>query len=108
MRLGPIEFDEVIFVDFEFTAPPGERPTPICCVAQELSSGRRHRLWHDDLVQLDRAPFPVDRRSLFVGYYASAELSCFLQLGWALPECILDPFTAPGRTSGRTATVNCR
>ena len=35
-------------------------------------------------------PYPTDRGSLFIAYHASAETSCHLALGWALPEAILD------------------
>ena len=52
IRLGPYEFREVVLADFEFYAPPGERPTPVCLVAHELGSGRTHRLWQDDLQRL--------------------------------------------------------
>ncbi len=41
-------FAEVWAVDFEFTAPAGERPTPLCVVARELRSGRLVRLWLAD------------------------------------------------------------
>jgi len=41
-------------------------------------------------VALQGPPFSVDRNSLFVAYYASAELGCLLKLGWKLPERILD------------------
>lgn len=33
------------------------------------------------------------RIAFFVAYYASAELGCFLSLGWDLPVRILDLFT---------------
>jgi hypothetical protein len=39
-------FRRVWLVDFEFTAPPGERPIPLCCVARELRTGRLERLLH--------------------------------------------------------------
>jgi hypothetical protein len=38
-------YRQVWAVDFEFTAPPGGRPGPLCCVARELRSGRLLRLW---------------------------------------------------------------
>jgi DNA polymerase I len=59
-------------------------------VARELNSGRELRLWRDRLLRLRRAPFPVDADILFVSYFAAAELSCFLELGWPLPSKILD------------------
>src|SRR6516165_7008250 len=41
-------FREIVAVDFEFTALPGERPDPVCLVAHELHSGRRFRIWQDE------------------------------------------------------------
>ena len=63
MRLGSVEFREVWLVDFEFAAPPGERPTPVCLVAREMGSGRTLRLWEDDLRRLDRPPYPIGRET---------------------------------------------
>lgn len=77
-------------IDFEFSAPPGERPTPICLVARELISDRLLRFWADELVGLREPPFPIGLDSLIVAYYASAEMGCFLALGWELPSRILD------------------
>jgi len=62
-------------------------------VALELRSGRCIRLWRDQLEALSEAPFNTGQRSLFVAYYASAEIGCFLALGWNVPERILDLFT---------------
>jgi hypothetical protein len=81
-------FDEAWAVDFEFTAPPGERPAPICMVARELHSGRTIRLWQDQFGPAP--PFSIGKRALFVAYYAPAELGCFRALGWAMPANILD------------------
>lgn len=83
-------FDEVWLVDFEYAAADGERPTVHCMVAIEMFSGVVLRLWADELLARREAPFPVGPRSLFVAYYASAELGCFLSLGWPLPVRILD------------------
>jgi hypothetical protein len=84
-------FTEVWAVDFEFTAHLGTRPMPLCMVARELRSGRLIRLWlgHGAPAQ---PPFGVGPDSLFVAYYASAELGCFLALDWPLPARILDLF----------------
>src|SRR5215475_5133873 len=86
----PDVFHEIVVVDFEFTALPGERPGPICLVARELPSGRRFRLWHDQLGS--RPPYATGADVLFVAYYASAELGCYRVCGWPMPERILDPF----------------
>jgi hypothetical protein len=34
------DFEELWCVDFEFRAPAGERPDPVCLVARELRTGR--------------------------------------------------------------------
>jgi hypothetical protein len=73
-------YREVLCVDFEFTAPPGERPTPLCLVAREVFSGRLARQWVDGTAPR-RPPFPTDA--------ASAELGCFLAF-WPFPARILD------------------
>src|SRR5918911_756509 len=49
------------------------------------------RLWCDDLVP-GRPPFRLDEQALFVAYYASAELGCFLALDWPMPLRVLDLF----------------
>ena len=67
------DFREVWLVDFEFTQPSGERPNPICLVARELRSNRVIRLVDEQLIR-DTPPYPTDPDSLFVAYYASAEL----------------------------------
>jgi hypothetical protein len=84
------EFREVWAVDFEFRAPPGDRPSPVCLVARELRSGAELRVWEDELRRRETPPYPIDEGALFVAYYASAELSCHLALGWPLPSRVLD------------------
>lgn len=83
-----LPFAQVWMVDFEFGTSPGGRPEPVCLVAREARSNRLLRIWQDDLPR--QPPFPIGRDSLFVAYAASAELSCFLELGWQLPEHVLD------------------
>src|SRR5215208_3564900 len=87
-----IPFREVWCVDFEFRADPGERPWPICMVGRELHSGREIRMWRDELLALRNAPFNVGADAVLVAYYASAELGCFLELGWPLPANVVDLF----------------
>ena len=84
-------YREIWAADFEFMVGAGERPVPVCLCARELRSGREVRLWQDEFGQLP--PYPTGAHSLFVAYYASAELGCHLALGWPMPERILDPFT---------------
>ncbi|GAF99817.1 unnamed protein product, partial [marine sediment metagenome] len=80
-------------MDFEFSQPPGERPAVVCMVAREYGAGRTIRVWADKLAEMASPPFPIAADSLFVAYYASAELSCFLALGWPMPVRVLDLFT---------------
>lgn len=84
-------FREIWAVDFEFQAEPGERPVPVCLAAWELRSNRRLRLWRDCFGHVP--PYSTSADSLFVAYYASAELGCHLSLQWPMPARILDLFT---------------
>jgi hypothetical protein len=99
-------FREVWCVDFEFSAPDGERPSINCMVAREYRSKRLIRLWRDELERLDEAPFDVGPNSLFIAYYASAELGCFLILGWRLPARVLDLFVEFRRFTNGHQLIN--
>jgi hypothetical protein len=72
-------FREVVVVDTEFAATPGNRPVPVCLVAHELRSGRQFRIWQDQFGPAP--PYTTGPDVLLVGYYASAELSCYRVLG---------------------------
>jgi DNA polymerase-1 len=92
--LNPLDqFRAVWLVDFEFSAPPGERPTPVCLVAREYRSGRTTKIFQDVLSTLRAPPYPVGPEDLFCAYYASAEVGCHLALGWPSPAQILDLYT---------------
>lgn len=90
---GDLPFKSITLIDTEYRAPDGELPEPHCLVAMDFPSGAVSRFWADDLAELSAAPFPVDGDALVVAFYASAEWSVFLRLGWALPVNILDLFT---------------
>jgi DNA polymerase-1 len=90
--VGLDTFQEVWLADFEFNAPAGERPTPICMVARELRTGRTLRLWRDELLARRVPPYPLGPEALLVAYYASAELGCHLALDWPMPARVLDLF----------------
>lgn len=95
----------VWLVDFEFHPAhgrEGNHPVPVCMVAREAVTGSTLRVWGNDLRRLSSAPFPTDATALFVAYYASAEISCFLTLGWPSPFNVLDLFIAFRRqTNGK-------
>lgn len=82
-------FTQVWAVDFEFRADSGERPVPVCLVAQELlGGGPPIRLWADQFGAIP--PYAIGPDSLFVAYYAPAEMNCHLAIGWPMPENVLD------------------
>lgn len=85
-------FAAVWLVDFEFRAADGERPEPICLCAREWHTGRRLRLWLWDLARPVALSFGLGPDSLYVAFYASAELGCHLALGWPMPVRVLDLF----------------
>ena len=84
-------FAQIWVVDFEFVARPGERPEPVCLVAYELHGGRQIKLWRHEFGPMP--PYGIGADSLFVAFYASAELGCHRALGWPAPARILDLFT---------------
>jgi DNA polymerase I len=88
--VGLGQFNEIWAVDFEFQQPLGERPNPLCMVARECHSGQLMRIWRDKFPP--NPPFAIGSDALFVAYNASAELGCFLALGWDFPLRILDPY----------------
>ncbi|MDO9540410.1 MAG: DNA polymerase [Methanocalculus sp.] len=82
----------VTIVDFEFFAPEGERPLPVCVVSQDLQSGNVEKIWLEG-INSPSCPYPTSDDDLFVAFYASAEIGCHLSLGWPVPDRVLDLFT---------------
>lgn len=83
----------VYLIDFEFrpeNGREGNTPEPVCLVVKDFQSGVTSRYWKDDIHSRSSAPFPVGSDALCVAYFASAEMDCFLKLGWPLPENVLD------------------
>jgi hypothetical protein len=89
--LDSLPFAGIWAVDFEFSVEPGENPVPVCLVAWELRSGRKVKVRRGEFGVAP--PYATGPDSLFVAYYASAEISCHLVLGWPVPERVLDLFT---------------
>lgn len=105
--LLPEAFDrykEIWVVDTEFVAVDGERPTPVCLVAEELRSGMVHRLWHDAIDETP--PYGLGRDVLFVAYNAVAELLVHRSLGWDDPIHILDLYVEFRRATNGLALVH--
>ena len=101
--LEALPYRHVIAVDFEFEfgGYAGNRPCPVCMVAKELHTGQTWRLWRGEFDTVP--PFPIGADSLFVAFYASAELGCFKALCWPMPAKVLDLFVEfRNRTNGLT------
>ena len=47
-------------------------------------------MWQDEMYMSSLPPYSTTHDSLFVAYYASAELGCHLALDWPTPQNILD------------------
>jgi DNA polymerase-1 len=82
---------KIWLVDFEFTAPLGNRPRPICMVAQTFPSGETKRVWLWDDPPAE-CPIPMGADFVYVAYLASAELGCHLALQWELPVHVVDVY----------------
>lgn len=82
------DYKTIWVVDFEFKAGSGERPDPVCLVAHEVRSRRTLQLWRDQWGA--HCPYDLGKDSLFVAFYASAEMGCHLALGWPMPVNVLD------------------
>ena len=86
-------YQEIWFIDFEYQAEDGERPVVNCMVAHELRTGQTLRYFTEELRGCRVPPFNTGPDSLVVAFFASAEMGCFLALGWAFPP---DPLTLLG------------
>jgi hypothetical protein len=80
-------FANVWVADFEFRCPDGGLQEPRCLVARNWHSGETVRMWIGE-----GSPSPFLSGDLLVAFYASAEIGCFLSLGWDLPGHVLDLF----------------
>jgi hypothetical protein len=62
-------------------------------VAKEYHTGRTISLWLDGETVPSSPPFAVGPDALFIAFYASAEMICFLVLNWLMPAHLLDLHT---------------
>jgi hypothetical protein len=87
-RAIELDYDELIFADFEFYAPPGERPQVVCLAWHQYTTALTRSLWVDELGPLP--PYRIDDRALFLCFVANAEIGCHLALNWPVPRNIID------------------
>lgn len=79
-------YSAVWAIDFEYEVTLS-LPVPVVLVATDLISGRTFKRGPGEFGQ---CPFRCDGSELFIAFYAVAEASCFLALGWPLPPRWLD------------------
>jgi DNA polymerase I len=88
MRDPLAQFERIVLGDTEYISRPGERPIPVCIVLREFRTKETIRLWHDELGP--RPPHSTGPDTLFVAYYAPAEMGFYRVCDWRPPERILD------------------
>jgi len=97
--------DGLWLLDTEYATPPGDPVIPVCVVGREFFSGRQIQLFFYPGQDYTN-PFPVGKDALFVAYAAQAEWSCFMSLGWELPERIVDLYAEfRNEISGRVPPI---
>ena len=83
-------YEHCWLVDFEFGAGDSghDAPEPRCMVAHDYLTGEKIRMWLDGTAH-PACPLTLDDRSLYVAFYAAAETSCHVSLGWPMPRRVL-------------------
>jgi DNA polymerase-1 len=76
--------------EFEFGGIDGNPPRPVCAVFKDIVTGREWRLRRGEFGIAP--PFSTGPDTLFVAFYASAEVGFFRALNWPTPARILDLF----------------
>ena len=99
-------YKAIWLVDFEFIANGGDRPQVVCLVAKELVSNRVYRFWQNEIRAMKEPPYDIGDDSLFIAYFASAEMASHLALGWPLPMNVLDLYTEFRNLSNGLALPN--
>lgn len=86
-----LPFRQIVIDDFEFHPDDNLNPHTVCFSTRELRTGQRINLARRDLGS--RHPFNTDRKdTVTIGHAVSAEVGCYLDLGWPLPAYLLDTF----------------
>jgi hypothetical protein len=90
--LNELPYRSVILCDteYEFGGVDGNLLRPVCAVFKDLVTGQEWRLRRGEFGAAP--PFSTGADTLFVAYYASAEIGVFDVLNWPTPMRILDLF----------------
>jgi len=84
------DFENYIIVDYEFYGGSGNPQKPICYVAKNLTTGVITSHWIEGN---EKKPiYPIDKKSLVIAFFASAEFGCHRTLNFEVPLYILDLF----------------
>ena len=84
------DFSNYWVVDYEFIVEHGNPQQPICYAAKNLKSGKVIKHWIDR--EETKPEYSIDKNSLFIAYYASAEMGCHQTLNFKRPLYIVDLF----------------
>ena len=84
------DFKNYIIVDYEFYGGSGNPQKPICYVAKNLTTGVITPHWIEGNEK--KPMYPIDKKSLVIAFFASAEFGCHRTLNFEVPLYILDLF----------------
>lgn len=83
-------FPNIWIVDYEFYGGGGNPQIPICYVAKNFKTKEVIKHW---ITETETEPeYSTDEKTLFVAYFASAEMGCHQTLNFKLPLYIVDLF----------------
>lgn len=98
-------FSKIWVVDFEYATDDCGLPIVHCMVAKSLKDGVTVKKFISDIRNDDL--FFLNKNSLYVCFYAIAEISCHLKLGWQLPFHLIDLYTEfRTHTNGKIITCS--
>lgn len=92
--LDALPYERILFIDFEYEdgGVAGNNPRVVCLVVRDFKTRAVKRYWRNELFNMTAAPFDIGGETLVVTYFASAEIQCFMTLGWPIPENLIDLF----------------
>jgi len=83
---------KIWIADTEFYGADGDVPHPVCSVFINPVSGQVIRQFYGTSGPYPPCPADFGKDTLFMAFAAQAELMTFIQLGWEMPQRILDLF----------------